>query len=121
MGCKIDSNGKKTNQNGRFHVGEVRTMKNLKYFTNEWGEKTSFNRKLLKEYFNVEHPPINIRSGIENIPVYMIYPPPPLHTGILGPGNNAIKFLDEPVDLTNFKAKYDIMGAGPGESLVVLI
>ena len=39
--------------------------------------------------------------------------PPPLHTGILGPGNDAMKFLDEHVDVTNSKGKYHIREAGP--------
>ena len=42
-----------------------------------------------------------MKSEIENVEVSLFYFPPHLHTGILGPGNNAIKHIDKYVDLQN--------------------
>ena len=47
-----------------------------------WVHNTGSNRKLLKHYFNVEHLPVYVREGQENVEVWSVYPPPQLHTGL---------------------------------------
>ena len=58
MGYKINKKGLKTNQKGRFQPGKQRTMGNIRKCNELWGKETIFNRSLLKDYFNVEYPPI---------------------------------------------------------------
>ena len=62
-------------------------------------KETFYNGSLLENHFNVEYPSIIVKSEIENVEVSLFYSPPHLHTGILGPGNNAIKHIDKYVDL----------------------
>ena len=83
----------------------------------KWVTETSENRKLLKSYFNVEYPPIFIRKGEENVEVWTLYPPPQLHTGILGPANDVFKNIEKVVDISDFKKKYSIKGKGLGGDL----
>ena len=47
-----------------------------------------------------------------------ILPPPQLHTGILGPGNDCIQFLEKtfPERMEQFKKKHHIKGSGPGNT-----
>ena len=51
---------------------------------------------------------------MEDENVYFLFPPPHLHIGILGPGNDATKNIEKHVQLTNFKKKYNLRGSGPG-------
>ena len=44
MGYKVNKNGLKTNQKGRFHPGKLRTMGNIKEWNELWGKETNFNR-----------------------------------------------------------------------------
>ena len=44
MGYKVNKNGLKTNQKGRFHPGKLRTMGNMKEWNELWGKETNFNR-----------------------------------------------------------------------------
>ena len=90
-GYKFDKMGKKTNQKGLWLKGEPRTMKSLLEDYRKWALETSSNRKMLKEYFNVEYPPIYIPEGQENMEVWSIYQPPHFHTGILGSINNVFE------------------------------
>ena len=46
-----------------------------------------------------------------------MYPPPQLHIGILGPGNDAIQSIEKYVALTDFKRKHNLKGHGPGGDL----
>ena len=66
-GYKFDKMGKKTNQKGLWLKGEPRTMKSLLEDYQKWALETNSNRKMLKEYFNVEYPPIYIPEGQENV------------------------------------------------------
>ena len=45
-----------------------------------------------------------------------LYPPPQLHTGILGPGNDVFTQLEKhlPSDIEAFKKEFHIKGGGPG-------
>ena len=117
MDYKENKLGHKTNKKGRFNVGKLRTIKNLQDCYNAWGEDTNFDKKLLQNYFNVSHPPIYVKDGMENIEVYLLYAPPQLHIGILGPGNDDIKNIEKLVNISNFKAKYCLKGHGPGSNL----
>lgn len=56
-------------------------------------------------------------AGMQDKEVYLLYPPPQLHIGILGPGNDAIKSIEKYVALTDFKRKHNLKGHGPGGDL----
>ena len=58
-----------------------------------------------------------MKPEVKNLEVYLIYPPPHLHTGILGPGNDTMKHIEKYVDLTAFRSKYNMKGHGPGGDL----
>jgi hypothetical protein len=95
-------------------------MKNLQEDYENWRGSTDSDRKQLKEYFNVEFPPVYVKHGQENVEVSFLYPPPQLHAGVLGPGNDALELIGEHVDAVpfkEFKNKYHIRGGGPGGDL----
>ena len=113
-GYKLSKKGYITNQKGLWVKGSSRTMNNLLDSNQRWNIETKSNRKLLKNYSNVEFPPIYVRAGQENVEVWSIFPPPQLHVGILGPANDVFHEIDKRVDITSFKKKYFIKGFGPG-------
>ena len=117
MGYKTDKNGLKTNQKGRFHPGKPRTLGNIQEWNVLWGKETNYNRSLPKKYFNAEYSPIFVKPEVKKLEVYLIYPPPHLHTGILGPGNDTMKHIEKYMDLTAFRSKYNMKGHGPGGDL----
>ena len=75
-GNKVNKNGLKTNQKGRFQQGKHRTIGNIKKWNELWGKETNLNRSLIKNYFNVEYPPIYVKPDMENLKVYLFYPHP---------------------------------------------
>ena len=92
-------------------------MRSLLESYQSWMCETRSNRDLLKYYFNVEYPPIYIREGQEIVEVWFIYPPPQLHTGILGPVNDVFKQIEKKVDISGFRKKHNIKGNGIGGDL----
>ena len=116
-GHKVDKNGQATNKRGIWVKGPPQTINSLLESCMKWVTETGENRKLLKSYFNVEYPPIFIRKGEENVEVWLLYPPPQLHTGILGPANDVFKNIEKVVDISDFKKKYSIKGKGLGGDL----
>ena len=83
-GNKINRCGEKTNKKGIWVKENPWTMKSLTDSFSNWVHETGSNRKLLKHYFNVEHLPIYVRNGQENVEIWSVYPPLQLHTGFLG-------------------------------------
>ena len=67
----------------------------------------------------MEFPPLFIHPNQEELLVSQIYPPPQLHTGILGPGNDVMVKLtkDFPKEMEVYKKKFHIKGSGPGNTL----
>ena len=87
-------------------------MRSLLENYQSWMCENRSNRDLLKYYFNVKYPPIYIREGKEIVEVWFIYPPPQLHTGILGPVNDVFKQIGKKVDISGFRKKHNIKGSG---------
>ena len=63
--------------------------------------------------------PLYIHPNQEQLLVLDLYPPPQLHTGILGPGNDVFTQLEKllPAEIEAFKKQFHIKGSGPGGSL----
>ena len=97
--------------------GNPQTMNYLMNLNEKWMINTDRNRNLLKKYFNVEFAPIYVREGQENVEVLSIYPPPQLHTGLLGPVNNVLKEIEKRVNISEFKNKHSLKGKGIGGDL----
>ena len=59
---------------------------------------------------------MQVTENMENIPISKMYPPPQLHCGILGPGNDCLKKLEQifPVEMAKFRKDRHIKGSGPG-------
>ena len=115
-GAKFDKKGVKTNQKGTFVKGRPRTMKNVQEHFQDYMSSDHPNRKHLMNHASVQFPPIYIHAGQENMTVMQLYPPPQLHCGILGLGNDAMRKLEEffPQEMEEFYAKHHIKGSGPG-------
>ena len=120
MGCKLDDDGKPTNQRGTFRKGEPRTFKNTKeefVRSNTKHKNGKFpSKKSLKNFHSVKNMPMQVTENMEGTPISKIYPPPQLHTGILGPANDCLKKLQEifPAEMEKFKKDRHIKGSGPG-------
>ena len=108
-GHKVDKNGRKTNQKGTFIKGIPRTMKNVQDHFADYSVHP--DKKQLMNHASVQFPPIYIHPGQENMTVMQLYPPPQLHCGILGPGNDTMRKLEE---FEQFYAQLHIKGSGPG-------
>ena len=118
-GVKVDSAGKETNGNGTWVKGTPRTGKSLREEAEQY-QATGFpNRQTLRHFDSVEFPPLFIHPNQEELLVSQIYPPPQLHTGILGPGNDVMVKLtkDFPKEMEVYKKKFHIKGSGPGNTL----
>ena len=115
-GYKVDKQGRKTNQKGTFVKGQKRTGKSLLENFESYRTQGGSNRKNLQNYNSVEFPPLYIREGQEDMDVINLYPPPELHTGILGPGNDCLAQLARyfPDQMEQFYAKHHIKRGGPG-------
>ena len=76
-------------------------------------------RAMLRQFNGVEFPPSFVHPDQEEKLVSEIYPPPQLHVGVLGPGNDVLQFLEKqfPVDMEDFKHRHHIKGSGPGKTL----
>ena len=113
-GHKIDKNGRKTNQKGTFIKGIPRTMENVQDHFEDYSVHP--DKKQLMNHASVQFPPIYIHPGQENMTVMQLYPPPQLHCGILGPGNDTMRKLEEffPQEIEQFYAQHHIKGSGPG-------
>ena len=74
---------------------------------------------MLRQFNSVEFPPLFVHPDQEEKLVSEIYPPPQLHVGVLGPGNDVLQFLEKqfPVDMEEFKHRHHIKGSGPGKTL----
>ena len=70
------------NKKGIWLKENPQTIKSLSDSNYKWINETGSDRKLLKHYFNVEHLPVYVREGQENVEVWSVYPPPQLHTGL---------------------------------------
>ena len=118
-GAKLDKNGRETNGKGTFVKGEPRTMKNLREDAEEYCRNGLQKRAMLRQFNSVEFPPLFVHPDQEEKLVSEIYPPPQLHVGVLGPGNDVLQFLEKqfPVDMEDFKHRHHIKGSGPGKTL----
>ena len=74
---------------------------------------------MLRQFNSVEFPPLFVHPDQEEKLVSEIYPPPQLHVGVLGPGNDDLQVLEKqfPVDMEEFKHRHHIKGSGPGKTL----
>ena len=115
-GFKVDKKGKKTNQKGTFVQGEKRTGKTLQTDFESFSSRGQSDRKQLMNFNSVEFPPLYIREGQEDMDVIQLYPPPVLHTGILGPGNDCLTQLEGyfPQEMEAFYSEHHIKSNGPG-------
>ena len=99
MGYKVDEEGKPTNQRGTFVKGEPRTFQNTREEfkrSNTKHKNGKFPRKKsLKNFHSVKHLPMRVTDDMDGIPISKLYPPPQLHTGILGPVNDCLKKLQK--------------------------
>ena len=113
-GHKVDKSGRKTNQKGTFVKGIPRTMKNVQEHFEDYSVHS--NKKQLMNHASVQFPPIYIHPGQEDMTVLQLYPPPQLHCGILGPGNDTMRKLEEffPREIEQFYTQHHIKGSGPG-------
>ena len=100
-GVKLDKAGKETNGKGTFVKGEPRSMKNLREDSEEYRSLGFPNRQTLRHFDSVEFPPLFVHSNQEEMLVSELSPPPQLHTGILGPGNDCIQFLEKNISWTH--------------------
>ena len=116
-GCKIDKFGRETNQKGKFIKGQPRSMKNLKEKYQAYTESGS-DRKNIRNFDSVEHLPLYVHENQENMSVLELYPPPQLHCGILGPGNDVLTKLEKlfPQEMKAYYTQFHIKGSGPGGS-----
>ena len=120
LGCKLDDEGKPTNQRGTFQKGEPRTFKNTREQFQRSNTKHKNgklpSKKTLKNFYSVKHLPMQVTKEMEGTPISKIYPPPQLHTGILGPANDCLKKLQQifPAEMEKFKKDRHIKGSGPG-------
>ena len=58
------------------------------------GWKKLGDRKKLKDYFNCEYKPIQIKNGKEWEEVMKTFPPDPLHCNLLGPVNSCLVIME---------------------------
>ena len=76
------------------------------------------NRKLLKNYKSWEFAPIKLSSNHQDAEILFSLPPDPLHTNLLGAGNDACDKLEHyfPDEMINFYAENHLKksGQGPG-------
>ena len=117
-GAKLDKNGRETNGKGTFVKGEPRTMKNLRENAEEYCTNGLQKRATLRQFNSVEFPPLFVQPDQEEKLVWEIYPPPQLHVGVLGPGNDVLQFLEKqfPEFMEEFKNRHHIKGSGPGKT-----
>ena len=117
-GTKLDKFGKETNGKGTFYKGDPRSMKNLKEDSHEYQTLGFPNRQTLRHFDSVEFPPLYVHPDQEQKLVSELYPPPHLHCGILGPGNDTLQFLEKsfPEGMEAFKRRHHIKGSGPGNT-----
>ena len=118
-GVKIDSKGKETNQNGTWVKGTPRTGKTLREDSEQYQAIGFPNRQTLRHFDSVEFPPLFLHPDQEEMLVSQLYPPPQLHCGILGPGNDVMVKLSKsfPKEMEQFKKKFHVKGSGPGNTL----
>ena len=115
-GYKVDKTGKKTNQKGTFVKGSKRTGRTLQTDFESYNSLGRSDRKQLMNFNSVEFPPLYIHEGQEDMDVIQLYPPPVLHTGILGPGNDCLTQLEGyfPQEMEAFYSEHHIKSSGPG-------
>ena len=94
-GFKVNSNGRPTNKRGRWVKKEQRTVNNLTAHFNEYKEKGGGFRKSLKNFKNVEFTPMTMKNDAGDEWVAKTLPPEPLHTNLLGPGNDVLVKLED--------------------------
>ena len=70
--------------------------------------------KELKKYFNYEFPPLKTSCHGDDESVSALFLMPPLHTILLGPVNDVLRFLKGVCDLEPFLRKHHIKGSGKG-------
>ena len=116
-GSKLDKFGKETNKKGTWYKGELRTGNSLKEKYQAYADSGS-ERKHLRNFDSVEHMPMYIHENQGNMSVLELYPPPQLHTGILGPGNDVLTNLEKrfPQEMAAYYTQFHIKGSGPGGS-----
>lgn len=80
---------------------EDRSLESLQQHQEQWWREARANRKLLKDYYNVEFQPLfsTYRPSWSGplLPTYILekIPPPPLHTFRLGPVNHLLDSLNK--------------------------
>ena len=77
---------------------DLRTVSNLTAHFNEYKDKGCENRKNLKNFKNVEFQPIKLKENTGDEWVGKTLPPAPLHTNLLGPGNDVLEKMEEVYD-----------------------
>ena len=74
--------------------------------------------KLLKNYKSCEFAPIKLSSHLQDAEILYSLPPDPIHTNLLGAGNDACECLEKhfPAEMFNFYAYNPLKknGQGPG-------
>lgn len=93
---------------GLWTQGEDRTVRNLHEAHTAWVEEGNSLRNNLKNYYNVEYPPII--AGPDESKIIEIIPPPPLHLIRLGPVNKIMDHLLKicPLGVEEFQEKLHI-------------
>ena len=72
-------------QNGRWREGPWRTANNCQYWYERWMAETGEKKERLSDYMSCKHPPLDIFGEDHgDTPFLVLFPPGPLHVGILG-------------------------------------
>ena len=90
----MDIDGNFDIKNGTYQKGELRTWQHISEQNDKWLEETGGDRKKLKNYFNCEFKPIQIKNGREWEEVIKTFPPDPLHCNLLGPVNSCLEIIE---------------------------
>ena len=108
-GVKVDKTGKETNRNGTWIKGTPRTGKSLRKEAEQYEAIGFPNRQTIRHFDSVEFPPLFLHPNQEEMLVSELYPPPQLHTGILGPGNDVMIKLTKsfPKEMEKYKIQVD--------------
>ena len=77
---------------------DLRTVSNLTAHFNEYKDKGCDDRKNLKNFKNVVFQPIKLKEDTGDEWVGKTLPPAPLHTNLLGPGNDVLEKMEEIYD-----------------------
>ena len=99
------------NPDGTWAIADKRTLKNLLEDHELWKESNE-SRAFLKNYNNVQNPPLFKGENLQNKPLFAILPIPGLHCIKLGGVNLLFKHLGEAVKLESFLKKHGLIMEG---------